>query len=66
MSDAPDSELAHKIISLLKRGPYMQAEVWRYCRPSTMEAVDQMLWRMEANGTIRYLPAVGLWQIVAQ
>ena len=66
MSDALDGDLAHKIISLLKRGPYMQDEIWKYCRPATMEAVDIMLWDMEANGDIRYLGAVGLWQLVAK
>ena len=61
-----DTDLTHKIITLLKRGPYMQAEIWKYCRPASMEQVDHLLWRMESNGAIRYLAAVGLWQLVGQ
>ena len=58
------TDLRHKILTLLKRGPYMRLEITRYCCPHTAEEVDHMLLRMERNGTIRYLGAVGLFQLV--
>lgn len=59
-----DTDLHHKILTLLKRGPYMRPEIARYCRPHTSEEVDHTLLRLECNGTIRYLGAVGLYQLV--
>ena len=42
----------------------MRPEIARYCLPHTSEEVDHTLLRMERNGTIRYLGAVGLYQLV--
>ena len=61
-----DSDLPHEIISLLERGPYMRPEIHRYCRPHEPEQVDLALLRLESNGTIRYLPAVGLYEITPE
>ena len=59
-----DTDLPHKILTMLKRGPYMRPEIGRYCRPHTSDQVDHALLSMERNGTIRYLGAVGLYQLV--
>ena len=59
-----DADLHHKILTLLKRGPYMRQEIARYCRPHTAEEVDHMLLRIEHDRTIRYLGAVGLFELV--
>ncbi len=55
--------LRHKILSLLKRGHFMRREIHQYCRPDQPEQVDLALLRLESNGTIRYLPGVGLYEI---
>ena len=59
-----DADLHHKILTLLRRGPYMRPEIARYCRPHTTAEVDHALLRLERNGTIRYLGAVDLYQLV--
>ena len=59
-----DADLRHNILTLLRRGPCMRSEIARYCRPHTSEEVDHALLRMKRNGTIRYLGAVGLYQLV--
>ncbi len=58
------TDLHHKILSLLKRGPYMRPEIHRYCRPHEPEQVDHALLRLESNGAIRYLTGVGLFELV--
>ena len=58
------TDLPHKILTLLRRGPYMRPEIGRYCRPHTSDQVDHALLSMERNGTIRYLGAVDLYQLV--
>lgn len=60
-----EPDLAHKILSLLKRGPYMRQEIARYCRPATSEQVDHALLALERSGMVRYLAAVGLFQVTA-
>ena len=59
------TDLRHKILSLLKRGPYMRQEIARYCLPATSEQVDHALLILERTGLIRYLGAVGLFQVTA-
>ena len=59
-----DADLHHKILTLLRRGPYMRPEIARYCRPHTTDEVDHALLRLERNGTIRYLGAVDLYRLV--
>ena len=61
-----DTDLRHKILSLLKRGPFMRPEIHRYCRPHEPEQVDLALLRLESNGTIRHLPSVGLYELSPQ
>ena len=61
-----DTDLPHKILSLLKRGPYMRPEIHRYCRPHDPDDVDLALRRLESNGTIRHQPGVGLYDLVPQ
>lgn len=59
-----DTDLHHKILTLLKRGPYMRPEIHRFCRPHTSEEVDHTLLRMERAGAVRYLGALGLYALV--
>lgn len=61
-----DTDLHRQIISLLKRGPYMRQEIARYCRPHADADVQQTLLAMERSGTVRYLPAVDLYALVAE
>jgi len=60
------TDLEHQIVSLLKRGPYMSMEIARYCRPQSAEDVERTLRTMESSGRVRYLPAVGLYELVAE
>ena len=57
-----DTDLPHKILSLLKRGHFMRSEIARYCSPV---ASDVEVWialnEMESQGVIRYLSGVGLY-----
>ena len=59
-----DTDLHHKILTLLQRGPYMKQEIARYCRPAPSEDVRDMLLRMERNGAVRYLSALDLYTLV--
>ena len=59
-----DADLAHKILTLLKRGPYMKQEIARYCRPAPSEDVRDMLLKMERAGAVRYLSAMDLYCLV--
>jgi len=59
-----DSELAHQIISLLKRSPLTLAELSHALRPSAnIEQIANALITMEGSGIVRYLPAVGLYTL---
>jgi len=59
-----DADLSHKILTLLKRGPYMKQEIARYCRPASSEEVLDVLLRMERDGAVRYLGGVDLYALV--
>jgi len=58
------TDLEHQIVSLLKRGPYMRQEIARYCRPHNAEAVDNALQSMKESGKVRFLPFVGLYELI--
>jgi len=60
------TDLERQIISLLKRGPYMSMEIARYCRPQSADDVKHTLRTMESRRIARYLPAVGLYALVAE
>ena len=59
-----DTDLSHKILTLLKRGPYMRMEIANYCRPAPSEDVRDMLLRMERAGAVRYLSMLDLYALV--
>jgi len=59
-----DINLSHKILTLLKRGPYMKQEIARYCRPASSEEVLDVLLRMERAGAVRYLSMLDLYALV--
>lgn len=59
-----DTDLRHKIVSLLKRGPYMKAEIQHYCRPHPADDTSAALLALERSGVLRYLPSLGLYALV--
>ena len=59
-----EHDLPHKIITLLKRGPYMRQEIERYCLPHTPGDVRAVLREMEHAQRVRYLGGVGLYELV--
>ncbi len=65
MNTAADSELAHKILTLLRRGPYMLPEIERYCRPHAPDDVHSTLLQLEAARTVERNPVTELYSLVA-
>jgi len=66
MTDTPhhcSTDLHHKILTLLKRGPYTRMEIARYCRPAPSEDVLDMLLRMERAGAVCYLSMLDLYAL---
>ncbi len=58
-----DSDLRHKILTMLSAGQYLDTEICKFCQPYYAHEVKSMLLRLESAAAIRRSVATGLWAL---